>query len=89
MPKYIAVVGITNDEMKIRVERGEVVPDKLVKAASWLVDEALVVPEADFMAQEQKPTAQDPAEGAQDVGPDGGDLGDAIAAPVAAEEVES
>lgn len=89
MPKYIAAAGIENDELKIRVERGDVIPDKMIKAAGWLIDEALAVLEADFRAQEEKSTAQDALEAAHTDAPDGGDLGDAIAAPVAAEEVES
>lgn len=87
MPKMIAVVGIENSDLKIRVERGDVVPDKLLKAASWLVDEALVVTEAQFAALEAKPASQDAPEAAPAVEADGGDLGDLIAAPAASEEV--
>ncbi len=87
MPKvYISRAHVQNDKLGIEVFPGDEVPAALIKASPWLVDEGVVVEKGQFLADAEKVTAQDAPEAPLDEAPDGGDLGDVVAAPAASEE---
>lgn len=87
MPKvYISRGHVQNEGLGIELFPGDEVPAALIKASPWLVEEGVVVEKGQFLADVEKVTAQEAPEAPLVDVPDGGDLGDVVAAPAASEE---